>query len=60
VNELQEITGLSQPALSMHLARLREEEMVTTEKSGRHVYYRIGDDRLADLVQYVCQRFSCQ
>jgi DNA-binding transcriptional ArsR family regulator len=44
----------------MHLARLREEEMVTTEKSGRHVYYRIGDDRLADLVQYVCQRFSCQ
>lgn len=60
VSELIAITGLSQPALSMHLARLRDEGMVTAEKSGRNVYYQVGDETLKDLVDYICNTFGCQ
>ncbi len=43
VAELQPLVGLSQSALSQHLARLREEELVATRKEGPAVFYRIAD-----------------
>lgn len=42
VNELSELVGLSQSALSQHLARMREEELVSTNKQGTTIYYRIN------------------
>ncbi len=41
VNELVEIVGLSQSAISQHLAKLRNESIVECEKRGQLVYYRI-------------------
>ena len=42
VGELAEIVGLSSSALSQHLAKMREAELVDAEKRGQMVYYRIS------------------
>lgn len=41
VSQLQ--VGLSQSALSQHLARLREDGLVATRRDGTAVFYRIHD-----------------
>lgn len=41
VGELAESVGLSQSALSQHLAKLRDAGLVASDKRGLSVYYRI-------------------
>ncbi|MGO9544267.1 MAG: ArsR/SmtB family transcription factor [Rhodomicrobium sp.] len=41
VGELADSVGLSQSALSQHLAKMREAGLVTAEKKGQMVYYRL-------------------
>ena len=43
VGDLQETVGLSQSAMSQHLAVLREQDIVATRRDGQSVYYRISD-----------------
>ena len=43
--ELVERSGLSQSALSQHLAKLREEGLVATRREAQVIYYRIADQR---------------
>jgi ArsR family transcriptional regulator, virulence genes transcriptional regulator len=43
--ELVERSGLSQSALSQHLAKLREEGLVATRRDAQTIYYRILDQR---------------
>ncbi len=50
VGELNEAVGLSQSALSQHLARLREDGFVTTRREGQTIYYRISDKRVSRLI----------
>jgi len=45
VGELVGRIGLSQSALSQHLAKLREEGLVATRKDAQTVFYRICDPR---------------
>jgi ArsR family transcriptional regulator len=40
---LQEGSGLSQSALSQHLARLREEGLVATRRDAQTIYYRLAE-----------------
>jgi len=47
VGELVKTSGLSQSALSQHLARLREESIVETRRDGQTIYYRLGDPHVA-------------
>ena len=58
VSELTERVGLSQSALSQHLARLREEGLVATRKESQSVFYRVCDPKaeqvLALLHQIYC------
>ncbi len=42
--------GLSQPALSQHLARMREEGLVAYRRESRTLWYRIADPRVAELL----------
>ena len=51
VNEIVSITGLSQPNASNHLRCLRDCDLVTAEKQGRYVIYRLSDDRVAELIE---------
>jgi DNA-binding transcriptional ArsR family regulator len=51
VGRLAERVGLSQPALSQHLTRLRADGLVATRKQGTAVHYRIADPRVAQIIQ---------
>ncbi|WP_419797174.1 MAG: ArsR/SmtB family transcription factor [Terasakiella sp.] len=41
VGELEEIIGLSQSALSQHLARLRRDNLVQTRRDAQTIYYSL-------------------
>ena len=45
VGELVDHIGLSQSALSQHLAKLREEGHVVFRKAAQNIFYRIADPR---------------
>lgn len=42
VSELERVVGLSQSALSQHLARLRREKIVAARRSGQTVFYSLS------------------
>lgn len=44
VNDLADAVGLSQSALSQHLAKMREEELLATRREAQTVFYRIAND----------------
>ena len=46
VGEIDEATGIGQPALSQQLAGLRRAELVSTRKEARSVFYALADDSL--------------
>jgi DNA-binding transcriptional ArsR family regulator len=50
VGDLVNRIGLSQSALSQHLARLRAEGLVATRKSSQTVYYRVAEPRVLTLL----------
>ena len=50
VGELVGRIGLSQSALSQHLAKLRAQGLVATRKSSQTVYYRIAEPRVLTLL----------
>ncbi|MDP7142778.1 MAG: metalloregulator ArsR/SmtB family transcription factor [Alphaproteobacteria bacterium] len=43
VGELEEIIGLSQSALSQHLARLRRDGLVKTRRSAQTIFYSMNE-----------------
>ena len=43
VGELEALTGLSQSALSQHLARLRDEHIVSTRREAQRIFYSLED-----------------
>ena len=51
VGALAETIGLSQPALSQHLAKLREDGLVDTRKESQAVFYRLADPKAARLLE---------
>ena len=59
VSELVELTGMSQPALSHQLAKLREDGMVKTQRRGKEIYYSIASRQLSELVEHICYQFQC-
>lgn len=50
VGALAGAVGLSQPALSQHLAKLREDGLVSTRKAAQAVFYRLADPKAARLL----------
>lgn len=44
VGELQEAVGLSQSAISQHLARLRADELVATRREAQTIYYSLSSE----------------
>jgi DNA-binding transcriptional ArsR family regulator len=42
--------GLSQSALSQHLARLRADGLVATRRAGQTIHYRLADPKAARLL----------
>jgi DNA-binding transcriptional ArsR family regulator len=50
VCHLTAILGKPQPYVSQQLATLREAGLVSDRREGTLIYYRLADDRLADLL----------
>lgn len=51
VSQLAERIGLSQSALSQHLARLRSDRIVATRRQGQTIFYSIADPDALTLVE---------
>lgn len=50
VGQLAQDVELSQSALSQHLARMREEGLVTYRREAQTLWYRIADPRVEELL----------
>jgi ArsR family transcriptional regulator len=50
VGALVEAVGLSQSALSQHLAKMRDDNVVTFRRESQTLWYRIADPRIEQLM----------
>lgn len=50
VGDLRAAVGLSQSALSQHLARLREDGLVATRREAQTIYYRLADAAVTEII----------
>lgn len=57
VREIQTRVGLSQSALSQHLALLREEGIVATRRESQTIYYRIVDHAAMRVIETLAELF---
>jgi len=51
--ELREGLGISQPAVSQHVAVLRSAGLIAEKKNGRHVHYSLAPDGLAPVFDWL-------
>jgi DNA-binding transcriptional ArsR family regulator len=58
VGALQNAIGLSQSALSQHLARLREDGLVTTRRAAQTIYYSLSSRRVTKIIALLYE-FYC-
>ena len=58
VNALADEVGLSQSALSQHLAKMREEGLVSYRRESQTLWYRIADPRIEEMFG-VLHRLFC-
>ena len=57
VSELEAMTGIKQPTLSQQLSVLREEQMVSTRREGKQIFYSIASPDALAVMQVLYQRF---
>lgn len=50
VQEIVDVVGTSQSNISQHLAILREKGVLLTRKDANRVFYRVGDNRILQLI----------
>ncbi|WP_372844305.1 ArsR/SmtB family transcription factor [Psychrobacter sp.] len=57
VSELENLVGVGQPSLSQQLGILRKDELVTTRREGKQIYYSIASDDALAVLKLLYQRF---
>ncbi|MDD7909591.1 MULTISPECIES: ArsR/SmtB family transcription factor [Pseudovibrio] len=57
VGELAEAVGLSQSALSQHLAKMRASELVKTRRSAQTIYYSLASAEVEAVLQTLYQLY---
>lgn len=60
VGDLNKQVDLSQSALSQHLAKLRESNIVATRRESQTIYYRIANDKVKELLVILQEKFCPQ
>ena len=58
VGELQVDSGLSQSALSQHLARLRKDKLVQTRRDAQTIYYSLATDEAFVVLAALARRYD--
>ncbi len=56
VGDLSESIGCQIPNMSQHLAVLRHAGLVSTRREGSTVFYRLADDRVAEIYRLLASR----
>jgi DNA-binding transcriptional ArsR family regulator len=57
VTELEELLGIRQPTLSQQLARLRADDLVSTRRDGKTIYYVLASDEARDVMRVIYTHF---
>lgn len=57
VSDIQSRVGLSQSALSQHLALLRSEAIVATRRDGQAIFYRLDDPAAMRVIETLAEIF---
>jgi ArsR family transcriptional regulator len=57
VSELEELLGIVQPTLSQQLTVLRNEELVTTRREGKNIYYQISSPEALAVMQILYKTY---
>lgn len=60
VSALEEVIGLSQSALSQHLARLRHDGLVKTRREAQTIYYSLEDTGVKAVLRCLYDIYSDQ
>jgi DNA-binding transcriptional ArsR family regulator len=60
VSELQPMIGLSQSALSQHLAVLRRRHLVRTRRDGQSIYYSLASGEAASVIHTLHAQFCAR
>lgn len=60
VGELQKRIGVSQSALSQHLARLRHDDLVQTRRESQTIYYSLMDDKVSRLIAVLYELYCAK
>lgn len=60
VGELESLVGVGQPSLSQQLGILRKDELVSTRRDGKQIYYSIASDDALAVLQLLYQRFCAK
>jgi len=58
VSELEDLLDARQAAVSQQLARLRQEGLVKTRRSGKAIYYSLADERVREIIGAVHGTFG--
>jgi len=57
VGELEELLGILQPTLSQQLTVLREEQLVSTRREGKNIYYTLASPQALAVIKSLYQQF---
>lgn len=57
VTELEAVSGLSQSALSQHLAKMRHHGIVRTRRSAQTIYYSLASHEARVLIEVLCRLY---
>jgi len=60
VGELEKNLNISQSALSQHLGRMRAEGLVSTRRESQQIFYRIKDQRVAEMLKLTYDLFCVE
>jgi DNA-binding transcriptional ArsR family regulator len=58
VGELLDLSTLSQSALSQHLSKLRDHNVVATQRRGQNIHYSIASEEAQVLIETLCQLYK--
>jgi DNA-binding transcriptional ArsR family regulator len=57
VGDLEELLGILQPTLSQQLTVLRNEELVSTRREGKNIYYNLTEPKALALIEVMYEQF---
>lgn len=57
VGELEDLLGIVQPTLSQQLTVLRDEDLVSTRREGKHIHYTLSSPKVLAVMQVLYEQF---